>query len=58
MTEKAEKRGIKFIDTVAEKLTYSDNSKNGAFMIATISYVDNLHKSLQEVNRILKEGGL
>ena len=58
MREKAEKRGIKVIDAVAEKLPYTDNSKNGTVMITTICFVDDLHKSFQEVNRILKLDGL
>jgi len=58
MREKAVKRGIKVIDAVAEKLPYTDNSKNGAVMITTICFVDDLHKSFQEVNRILKRDGL
>lgn len=58
MREKAEKRGIKVLDAIAEKLPYADNSKNGAVMITTICFVDDLHKSFQEVNRILKRSGL
>ena len=58
MREKAVKRGLKAINAVAEKLPYTDNSKNGAVMITTICFVDDLHKSFQEVNRILKRDGL
>ena len=57
MRERAVKKGIKVIDAVAEKLPYDDASKNGAVMITTICFVDDVHKSFLEVNRILKEGG-
>jgi len=57
MRERAVKKGIKVIDAVAEKLPYDDASKNGAVMITTICFVDDVRKSFLEVNRILKEDG-
>lgn len=57
MRERAEQKGIKVIDAVAEKLPYDDASKNGAVMITTICFVDNVYKSFLEVNRILKKDG-
>lgn len=57
MRERAVKKGTKVIDAVAEKLPYDDASKNGAVMITTICFVDDVRKSFLEVNRILKEDG-
>ncbi len=57
MRERAVQKGIKVTDAIAEKLPYNDASKNGAIMITTVCFVDNVYKSFLEVNRILKEDG-
>lgn len=57
MREKAQARGLKFLDAVAENLPYPDQSKDYALMVTTICFVDDISKSLQEANRILKKNG-
>lgn len=57
MREKAKKKGVSVMDAVAENLPYADNSKNGILMVTTISFVDDIYKSFQEVHRVLKEDG-
>lgn len=57
MREKAEQKGLKVLDAVAEKLPYANASVNGAVMITTICFVDNIYQSFREVHRILKNDG-
>ena len=57
MREKSEQRNINVIDAVAEKLPYSDKSLDYALMVTTICFVDDIHKSFNEVCRILKDTG-
>ncbi|MEA1986451.1 MAG: class I SAM-dependent methyltransferase [Candidatus Marinimicrobia bacterium] len=57
MREKAEQRDIKVINAVAENLPYPDKSKDFALMVTTICFVDNIYKSFQEANRVLKNNG-
>jgi len=58
MRTKAINRGLKVIDGVAEKLPYQNNSQDYVLMVTTICFVDDIYKSFQEVNRILKEDGI
>ncbi len=57
MREKAKKRDLKVINAVAENLPYSDASKDFALMVTTICFVDDIYKSFQEANRVLKNNG-
>jgi|AntAceMinimDraft_16_1070373.scaffolds.fasta_scaffold30682_2 ubiquinone/menaquinone biosynthesis C-methylase UbiE len=57
MRGKAKKKNINVIDAVAENLPYSDKSKDFALMITTICFVDDIYKSFNEANRILKNNG-
>jgi len=58
MRKRAEEKGLKPINGVAENLPYADNSKNAVLMVTTICFVDDIHKSFQEVHRVLKDDGL
>lgn len=58
MRQKAQERGIKVVDCVAENLPYENQSFDLALMITAICFVDDPRRSLAEVNRILKPGGL
>ncbi|MBC7350588.1 MAG: class I SAM-dependent methyltransferase [Candidatus Aminicenantes bacterium] len=58
MRQKAQERGIKAIDCVAENLPYENQSFDVALMITTICFVDDPKRSLKEINRILKPEGL
>lgn len=58
MRQKAQERGIKAIDCVAENLPYENQSFDVALMITTICFVDDPKRSLREINRILKPEGL
>ncbi len=57
MRKIAEKRGLKVIEGVAEKLLFKNSEFDFALMVTTICFVDNIKKSFQEVYRILKPGG-
>jgi len=57
MRLKAQERGIKVIEGIAENLPYKDSSYDYALMVTTICFVDDAQKTLQEINRILKPGG-
>jgi ubiquinone/menaquinone biosynthesis C-methylase UbiE len=57
MRQKAQKKGLKVLDGVAEKLPYHDASFNGAVMITSICFVDDIYQSFKEAYRILKNGG-
>jgi SAM-dependent methyltransferase len=57
MREKAKQKNIKVIDTVAENLPYSDKSIDFALMVTTICFVDDIYKSFNEANRILRDTG-
>ncbi len=57
MRKKAEQKGLKVLDAVAEKLPYADNSINGAVMITSICFVDDIYQAISETYRILKNGG-
>jgi len=58
MRKRAEEKGLKSINGVAENLPYADNSKKAVLMVTTICFVDDIHKSFQEVHRVLKDEGL
>ncbi len=57
MREKAKERNINVIDAVAENLPYPDKSKDFVLMVTTICFVDDIYKSFNEANRILKDTG-
>jgi ubiquinone/menaquinone biosynthesis C-methylase UbiE len=57
MRQKARERDLKVIDAVAENLPYPDGSKDFALMVTTICFVDDIYKSFQEANRVLKQNG-
>ncbi|MBC7350324.1 MAG: class I SAM-dependent methyltransferase [Candidatus Aminicenantes bacterium] len=58
MRQKAQERGIKAIDCVAENLPYENQSFDVALLVTTICFVDDPERSLKEINRILKPGAL
>jgi len=58
MRKRAEEKGLKPINGVAEYLPYADNSKNAVLMVTTICFVDDIYKSFREVRRVLKDDGL
>jgi ubiquinone/menaquinone biosynthesis C-methylase UbiE len=57
MRAKAVKRGINAIDGIAENLPYENGSIDFVLMVTTICFVDDVHKTFQEMNRVLKPGG-
>ena len=57
MRKKVKTRNINIVDAVAENLPYPDKSKDFALMVTTICFVDDIYKSFNEVNRILKPNG-
>jgi ubiquinone/menaquinone biosynthesis C-methylase UbiE len=57
MRQKAGQKGLKVLDAVAEKLPYDDASVNGAVMVTSICFVDDIYQSFKEAHRILKNNG-
>jgi len=57
MREKAKQKGIEVLDAVAEKLPYANASINGAVMITSICFVDDIYQAFNEVYRVLKKNG-
>jgi len=57
MLELAKQRRIKVRTGVGENLPYNDESFDYALMVTTICFLDDVEKSLKEINRILKKGG-
>jgi len=57
MRNKAMQKNINVIDAIAEKLPYSNKSKDFALLITTICFVDDIYKSFGEAYRILKDNG-
>jgi len=57
MRELAQKRGIKVIEGVAEKLPFRDSQFEFALMVTTVCFVDDIQTSFQEAYRVLKPGG-
>lgn len=53
----AKKRGIQVDKGVCENLPYEDAQFDLVLMVTTICFLDDVEKSFQEVNRILKPGG-
>jgi len=57
MREKAKRKDLRVMDTVAENLPYADKSKDVVLMVTTICFVDDIYKSFKEVHRVLKDDG-
>lgn len=53
----ATKRGIKFVEGVAELLPFKDSQFDFVLMVTTICFLDDVEKAFKEVNRVLKSGG-
>jgi len=49
-------KGLEVYDGIAEKLPLADDSYDFVLMVTTICFVDDVVKSLNEVNRVLKSG--
>jgi ubiquinone/menaquinone biosynthesis C-methylase UbiE len=57
MRQLAQRKSIKVIEGVAEKLPFRDSQFEFALMVTTICFVDDIQASFQEAYRILKPGG-
>jgi len=57
MRKITEKKGIKVIDGVAEKLPFDDSQFAFALMVTTICFLDNIEAALKEAYRVLKPKG-
>ena len=58
MREIAQKRGIKVLDGVAEKLPFDDSQFDFVLMVTTVCFVDDINKALLEAHRVLSHGGM
>lgn len=54
----AQKRGVKTIDAVAEKLPFKDKTFDYALMVTVTCFLDDINKAFIEVHRILKPKGI
>ncbi|MDD3753890.1 MAG: class I SAM-dependent methyltransferase [Methanobacterium sp.] len=53
----AEKRGIKFIEGVAESLPFPDSCFDFVLMVTTICFLEDIGKAFKEASRVLKPRG-
>jgi ubiquinone/menaquinone biosynthesis C-methylase UbiE len=53
----SEKRGIKFIEGVAESLPFEDSQFDFVLMVTTICFLDDVEKAFKEAYRVLKPKG-
>ena len=58
MREIAQKRGIKVLDGVAEKLPFDDSQFDFVLMVTTVCFVDDINKALLEAHRVLSCEGM
>lgn len=57
MGEIAQKRGVEFIEGVAESLPFEDSKFDFLLMVTTLCFLDDAGKAFKEANRVLKSGG-
>jgi len=57
MTRIARKRGIEVFNATAEALPFEAESFDTILMVTTFCFVDDIHVALEEVRRVLKNGG-
>ena len=58
MKEIAQRRGIKVLDGVAEKLPFDDGQFDFVLMVTTVCFVDDINMALLEAHRVLCPGGV
>lgn len=57
MRLRAEQKGLKVHNAAAEKLPYENESVNGALMITSVCFVDDIYQAFNEAHRVLKQDG-
>ena len=58
MRDFAQKRGIRVIEGIAEKLPFKDSQFDFVLMVTTVCFVDDIGKALMEAYRVLYDGGI
>jgi SAM-dependent methyltransferase len=58
MRKIAQKRGLKVLDGMAEKLPFDDSQFDFVLMVTTVCFVDDINKALLEAHRVLSHGGM
>ena len=58
MKKIAQRRGIKVLDGVAEKLPFDDGQFDFVLMVTTVCFVDDINMALLEAHRVLCPGGV
>ena len=53
----AERRGVKTLQAVAEKLPFRDGEFDFCLMVTTVCFLDDMALAFSEANRVLKPGG-
>lgn len=57
MREIVEKKGVKVIDGVAEKIPFVNNEFDFVLLVTTVCFLDDINISMKEIYRILKPKG-
>ena len=58
MREIAQKRGIRVLDGVAEKLPFDDSQFHFVLMVTTVCFVDDISNAMMEAHRVLSDRGV
>jgi SAM-dependent methyltransferase len=58
MREIAQKKGIRVLEGVAERLPFDDSRFDFVLMVTTVCFIDDIGKALLEVYRVLSEAGI
>jgi SAM-dependent methyltransferase len=54
----AQKRGLRVLNGVAEKLPFEDSMFDFVLMVTTVCFVDDIIRALMEAHRVLYDGGV
>ncbi len=57
MRKRATEKGLSVIDGIAENLPYMTESADFILMVTTICFVDDVDKTFEEINRVLRPNG-
>ena len=58
MMRHAQRRGIDCVRGVGEKLPFDDGAFDTVLIVTTVCFVDDLHETFREINRVLSDDGV